>query len=200
MRRAAACLAASALLGGCLRVTSDMADQPRLDPADASPLFADGVATRPPPPGSVAHASGDAAAVSSGRRGLEGPTPDKPPPLSLAQLERGRERYTIYCLPCHGATGAGDGEVVRRGFPRPPSLMYELPTAEGDQRRHDTILHGTGRMNAFADRIGGADAWAIVAYLRALRFSQRAPVAALPADLQQALARLPGEAASGVAR
>jgi mono/diheme cytochrome c family protein len=164
------------LMAGCTRVTNDMADQPRYDPAGSSPAFADRQATRPPVPGTVTHARGDVAAMSSGRAELtEEAAAVAQPPDSEGQRLRGHERYEIYCLPCHGARGAGDGEVVRRGFPAPPPFASAALRAVPDARLYDVILHGSGRMYPFADRVSPADAWAIVAYLRVL---QQAPATA----------------------
>jgi mono/diheme cytochrome c family protein len=95
----------------------------------------------------------------------------EPPTVSIELLERGRERYDIYCAACHGLTGAGDGYVVARGFPQPapfsdPRLM------EADARRLvDAITRGYGSMVSFSDRVEPADRWAITAYIRALQFS-----------------------------
>ncbi|MDY0747714.1 cytochrome c [Paucibacter sp. R3-3] len=166
MKKAALIMATTAALAGCMRVTDDMARQPRHDPGDTSPLFSDGKAERAPPPGSVVHARGDLALVSSGRAGAIDPAAPRPVD-SPALLRRGGERYAIYCLPCHGPAGAGDGEVVKRGFPRPPDLAA-LQGAD-DARLFAAIRQGSGRMAAFADRVSSDDAWAVVAYLRRLQ-------------------------------
>jgi mono/diheme cytochrome c family protein len=170
------------LAAGCTRVSNDMADQPRYDPATSSPAFADQQATRPPVPGTVAHARGDVAAMSSGRAA---PTDEvaaaAQPPDSEGLRLRGHERYEIYCLPCHGARGAGDGEVVRRGFPAPPPFAGAALRATPDAQLYAVILHGSGRMYPFADRVSPADAWAIVAYLRVLQRGSATAGAAPPA-------------------
>jgi mono/diheme cytochrome c family protein len=190
------CGACAVLLAGCERVMRDMYDQPKLGPATASALFRDGLASRPPPPGSVAQAQGDLAVVSSARHGADAVTarlraeaeagiPDRPP---RALLARGADRYAIHCVPCHGAGGDGDGVVVERGFPAPPSLHVERLVAAPDRHLYDVVTGGWGVMPAAAERIAPADRWAIVAYVRALQLSRRAPVAALPPGLQSALA------------
>ena len=204
-RLAAAVGACVLALAGCERVMRDMYEQPKLEPASASALFRDGLASRPPPPGSVARAAGDLAVVSSGRRGdavvaqrLEaeaaGGLPERP---SRALLVRGQERYAIHCLPCHGRGGDGDGMVVLRGFPVPPSLHLPRLLAAPDRHLYDVITHGWGVMPAAAERIEPEDRWAITAYVRALQLSRRAPVADLPPALQAALA---ASAASGATR
>ena len=159
-----------ALLTGCQRVTDDMGRQPRHNPDSMSPAFADQQAARPPVRGSVVHASGDLAQLSSGRLGqvkdVQAPT------VTDALIHRGQQRYTIYCLPCHGSAGEGNGEVVRRGFPAPPPFSAAALREAPDARLHAAIRQGAGVMYPFADRVSEADAWAIVAYLRVL---QRAP-------------------------
>jgi mono/diheme cytochrome c family protein len=166
--RLCAVLLGALLSSGCNRVTHDMADQPRKNPAQTSPLFSDGNASRPPPSGSVVFASGDAAAVSSGRDTRRADRIDAA--AHVPPLQHGRERYTIYCAPCHGASGRGDGEVVRRGFPAPPPLqaLQGLKGSDGDARLDALIAHGIGTMPGFADRVSGADRRAIVADLHTL--------------------------------
>jgi mono/diheme cytochrome c family protein len=97
----------------------------------------------------------------------------QPPPVSLALLARGRQRYNIYCSACHGLTGAGDGIVVARGFPKPrafddPAIMNasakQLVSAIGD---------GYGAMYSFSDRVDPKDRWAIAAYVRALQLADK---------------------------
>jgi len=165
-------LASLCLLAGCERGMHQMYDQPRYERGDEAPLFADGVAARTPPQGSVATTGPEAM--------------PEPPPLTEALLERGRDRYTIYCTPCHGAGGDGDGMVVRRGFPRPPSYHEERLRDADDRHIYDVITHGWGVMYPYADRVSPADRQAIVAYIRALQFSRHAPVDRLePEDLSR---------------
>jgi mono/diheme cytochrome c family protein len=202
-RRMLPLLLATAALCGCERVMRDMVDQPRQNPATASPLFPDRTATRPPPPGAAMHARGDAAATSSGRLGTDAVDADVraaalqqlPAQPGRAMLLRGRERYTIYCVPCHSPLGDGDGRVVRRGFPAPPSYHIERLLQAPDRHFYDVITEGHGVMASYADRVAPADRWAIVAYIRALQLSQHAPVAELPPELQQRVARAEAPAA-----
>jgi mono/diheme cytochrome c family protein len=190
-----ACLLPLAL-AGCERAMHDMYRQPRYDRGEASPLFADGKADRPPPAGSVPMAAGTPAFTSSGRKGGEAVAQwevayasTTPPPVTMALLQRGQERYSIYCLPCHSPLGDGDGPVVRRGFPRPPSYHEDRLRAAPDRHFFDVITHGYGVMHSYADRVPPADRWAIVAYIRALQLSQHAEAARLPPDVR---AKLPG--------
>ena len=100
-----------------------------------------------------------------------------PPPVDAALLARGRERYDIYCSPCHGFGGDGDGMVVRRGFPHPPSF-HEARLLNAPARHFvDVITNGHGVMYSYAARVAPRDRWAIVAYIRALQTSRHATVA-----------------------
>jgi mono/diheme cytochrome c family protein len=103
-----------------------------------------------------------------------------PPAVDAALLQRGRERYDIFCSPCHGLSGSGDGMIVRRGFPAPPS--YHIARLRGAPPQHffDVISNGSGVMYSYAARIEPRDRWAIVAYVRALQQSQNARLADVP--------------------
>lgn len=94
-----------------------------------------------------------------------------PPPVSLALLHRGQERYNIYCAACHGLTGAGDGIVVARGFPRPRPLSDPALAAAPGKHIVDVIGNGFGTMYTFSDRVDPKDRWAIAAYVRALQLA-----------------------------
>jgi len=111
----------------------------------------------------------------------------QPQTISTALIERGHERYDIFCTPCHGITGAGDGMIVQRGFPKPPAFTTDRLMKAKAQLFVDTITHGKGAMYSYADRVSPADRWAIAAYIRALQLSQKPTLAALPADDQAKL-------------
>jgi mono/diheme cytochrome c family protein len=187
-------------LGGCERAMHDMYDQPKDKPLAPSALFANGNSARVPPPGSQPMASGAAADTSSGRRGEVVPAPSPGPalpldaqghslapagagethyanplPTTMALLQRGQQRFDIFCAPCHGRSGTGDGMIVRRGFPAPPSYHTERLRNAPDSHFYQVISDGYGVMYPYADRIAPADRWAIVAYIRALQLSQHAP-------------------------
>lgn len=102
------------------------------------------------------------------------------PTVTLALLERGQERYRIYCTPCHSELGDGKGMIVQRGFPAPPSYHSERLRDAPIQHFYDVITQGYGAMYPFADRVTPADRWAIAAYIRALQLSQNAPLAKGP--------------------
>lgn len=115
----------------------------------------------PPPDGVVAQ--GDLEAAVAARN---------PPPVTPQLLERGRERFGIFCSPCHGLDGGADGIIIARGFPRPPSFHSAKLRAAPAQLFFDTITNGYGAMYSYADRVRPSDRWAIIAYIRALQLSQ----------------------------
>ncbi|MGH6672618.1 MAG: c-type cytochrome [Xanthobacteraceae bacterium] len=113
--------------------------------------------------------------------------PPGPPPVTVALLERGKQRFDIYCAPCHGRFGDGDGMIVQRGFPHPPSYYSNALRNAPNQLFYDVITHGYGVMFPYAQRVDPADRWAIVAYIRALQASASATVADVPPDERSAL-------------
>ncbi len=182
MRRAAFLLAALLVLSGCEKLARNMYEQPRYKPMHASPLFADGTSARSPVPGTVAASGGSFAGTSSGRVGTKVEEEESfleeaksnPLPVTLELLHRGRERFDIYCAPCHSPLGDGDGMVARRGFPHPPSYHQDRLRQAPDRHFYDVISHGYGVMRPYGDRVAPGDRWAIVAYIRALQLSQHA--------------------------
>lgn len=110
-----------------------------------------------------------------------------PPFVTMALLQRGQQRFNIYCAPCHGRTGEGDGMIVQRGFPHPPSYFSDRLVHAPNQLFYDVITHGYGAMYSYANRVAPADRWAIVAYIRALQASMNGEVADVPADRRGAL-------------
>ena len=106
----------------------------------------------------------------------------KPPPLSLALLQRGQQRFRIACTPCHSELGDANGMVVQRGFPAPPSYHTDRLRQAPTQHFYDVITHGYGAMYSFADRVSPQDRWAIAAYIRALQLSQHPPATAVQAS------------------
>ncbi|MCD6679883.1 MAG: cytochrome c [Burkholderiaceae bacterium] len=165
---------ASGLLAGCERAMHEMYDQPKYEPLEPSTLFADGNSSRPQVPGTMVAAKGETAAM---QRGFTDPLPVTP-----ALLARGRERFDIYCAPCHSRAGDGDGMLPRRGFPSPPSYHSERLRNVSDGYLYQVIRDGYGAMYPYGDRIAPHDRWAIVSYIRALQLSQHAAVSALGAD------------------
>ena len=180
-------------LAACERMMQDMYDQPRGKAYRSSELFPDGAASRTPPKGTVVYARGARPGSSSGRLGAEEAqrrvrdetAPTQPYPLNETLLLRGRERFNIYCLPCHSPIGDGDGRVVQRGFPAPPSYHSDRLRNVPDRYLFDVMTEGYGVMAPYADRITPADRWAIVAYVRALQLSQHAELDRLPAHIAE---------------
>lgn len=177
MRRPATLLAL-VLLAACRQ---DMHDQPVYEPLESGPFFADGRASRPPVPGTVARDEGDLERpLQTGREGsafvARGPLPIDP-----TLLARGRERYDVFCAPCHDRVGTGDGMIVQRGYRRPPSLHETRLRDAADGYLFDVVTNGFGVMPRYAAQVPAADRWAIVAYVRALQLAQYAPVADLTA-------------------
>ncbi|HET7360073.1 MAG TPA: cytochrome c [Rhodanobacteraceae bacterium] len=191
-------LALVLVLGGCERAMHDMYQQPKDKPLAPSALFANGNSARRPPAGSVPASGGALADTSSGRHGrMAVASSVAPPPVTAALLARGRQRFDIYCAPCHGRSGDGDGMIVRRGFPAPPSYHTARLRHAPDRHFYQVITHGYGVMYPYADRVAPRDRWAIVAWIRALQLSQYAPVDRLaPQDLKQLALLQPASTAS----
>ena len=171
-------------LAGCQQ---EMANEPRYKPLAASTFFADGRASRDLVPGTMArsHESREGP-LYTGRVGAE-EDPDLPLPLTPELLARGRERYNIYCAPCHDHVGTGHGMIVQRGYPHPPS--FHIPRLRQAPVGHFFVVmtDGFGAMPEYAQLVSLQDRWAITAYIRALQLSQYAPVTALPAEARQRL-------------
>jgi mono/diheme cytochrome c family protein len=159
------------LLLSALASCDDMTHQPRYESYEKSGLFADGKALQAPPDGTVARDDPARAAALANR-----------PAMSVALIERGRDRFEIYCTPCHDASGEGKGTVPARGFPRPPSFHIDRLRKAPSRYFVEVITHGHGVMYSYADRVEPADRWAIAAYIRALQLGRRAPVTALSED------------------
>jgi mono/diheme cytochrome c family protein len=176
----------------------DMHDQPRYEPLEASKFFADGMASRQLPAGTVARGHLDAdVAFATGKDAAGQAIVQLPMPVDRALLERGHQRFDIYCSPCHGRLGDGGGMVPRRGFKKPPSFHEDRLRNSPVGYYYDVMTHGFGVMPSYAPSVPPADRWAIAAYIRALQLSQRAHLADLePAD-QSALAAAATAAAPG---
>jgi len=175
-------LAACAL--GC---RLDMHVQPKYKPDDASGFFQDGRANRPEIPDTVPrdHMRTDEL-LYTGQ--INGVVADQFPfPITRQVLERGRERYNIYCAPCHDYTGSGNGMVVQRGFPAPPSYHIDRLRQAPAGHFFQVMTNGYGAMYSYASRVTPEDRWAITAYIRALQLSQHATPDDVPADQRQTL-------------
>jgi mono/diheme cytochrome c family protein len=116
-----------------------------------------------------------------------GDAPIQVPPVTMALLERGQDRFRIYCTPCHSELGDGHGMIVERGFPPPPSYHIDRLRQAPVQHFYDVITNGYGAMYSFAERVQPADRWAIAAYIRAPQRSQAATLADVSPDQRGAL-------------
>jgi len=176
---AGALVAATLALGGC-GVRLDMHVQPKYTPLRESNFFSDHRSARPLVHGTVAR--GQLKADTYLYTGMVNGKPgtDFPFPVTKQVMERGRSRFNVYCSPCHGRTGDGNGIVVQRGFKAPPS--YHIDRLRNAPVGHffDVISNGFGAMADYSSQIPVKDRWAIIAYIRALQFSQDAKASDLP--------------------
>jgi len=161
----------------------DMHDQPKLETLEKSIFFADGRASRPLIEGTVArgHAVIDTH-LELGKDAAGKPVTTLPFAATKDVITRGHERFDIFCAPCHGRTGEGDGIIVRRGFKQPPSFHIDRLRQSQVGYFYDVIKNGFATMPDYAAQIPVNDRWAIVAYIRALQLSQNAPLSDVPAD------------------
>jgi mono/diheme cytochrome c family protein len=187
-------LASAAFLSGC-GVRFDMQDQPRYKTYKKSEFYSDGLASRHAPDGTVARGflkenkafhtgkidNPDPNAVAQSSTDASGNTimtsfpnmiDEFPLPVTKELVQRGQERFNIYCIVCHGPVGAGDGMIVRRGFVKPPTYHDDRLRNAPVGHFFDVITNGFGRMNGYAASVTAEDRWAIVAYIRALQVSQ----------------------------
>lgn len=160
-------------LAGC---EQDIRHQARVDPLEASEFFADGAASRPKVPGTIAQGR-----LKTDRHLHEGKVAGKPAEtfpfgIAAADLRRGRERYTIFCAACHDGLGTGQGVIVGRGLRAPASFHTPRLRQAPPGYFFDVVTNGFGAMYPYADMIPARDRWRIVAYVRALQLSQDAPV------------------------
>lgn len=183
-----AVIGAVALLGllatGCRQ---DMHNQPKIQSLEANAFFADGQGARPIPTGTVARGQlQEDTAYYQGKDENGQYLTALPAQVELTEelLYRGKERFEIFCTPCHDRSGSGRGMIVRRGFNQPKPLyeqrLLDMPLGYF----YENITQGFGVMSSYARQVPVADRWAIVAYVRALQLSQSARLDALPSELQ----------------
>ena len=181
LRLAAAFAALLAVAPGC----TDMYDQAKYEPYEASPLFTNGASARTLVQGTIPREDPRRLPAVEDRdlllTGLKDGQPSKvtPFPIDREALERGRNRYNIYCTPCHGQLGDGGGVIVKRGFTKPPSYTEARLVDSPIGHFYDVMTNGHGAMYSFAARIAPQDRWKIAAYIRALQLSQ----GAVPSEL-----------------
>jgi len=187
---------AAVTVAGCRQ---DMHDTPRYEVFEANPNFPDGRASRNPPAGTVAR--GQLRADDHFYTGkVDGEfVAEFPFAISQADLERGRERYTAYCTPCHGQTGDGQGMVVQRGLRQAATYHQDRLRDAAPGYFYDVISNGFGAMQGYAEQVPPRDRWLIAAYVRALQLSQNATVDDVPAAERGRLDAAPAAAALAAA-
>jgi mono/diheme cytochrome c family protein len=173
--------ALSLLAAGCSRL--DMQDQPKYRPQRPSEFFADGRSERQPVEGTVARgALEEDTAFYEGKDAAGRDIADFPIAVDKTVILRGQQRYDVYCAPCHGRIGNGLGMIVRRGFKQPPSYHIERLRDAPVGHFYDVISNGYGAMLNYASQVQPRDRWAIIAYIRALQYSENANINDLPAE------------------
>jgi Cytochrome C oxidase, cbb3-type, subunit III len=190
---ACAALVAFALSGCRL----DMHIQPKYLPYEPTSFFGDGRSERQPVPGTVARGQLhlDDLLFTGMENGAE--SNRFPFPITKDDLERGRERFNIYCTPCHDYTGSGDGMIVQRGFPHPPSFHTDRLRAAPVGHFFGVMTNGFGAMYSYADRVDVGDRWRIAAYIRVLQLSRNATIDDVPEADRAKLNEQPAAQAAG---
>ena len=179
----ALCLAAS----GCRQ---DMHNQPRYKPLAESDFYPDGRASRTPPAGTVPRGGLRADRALYTGIGADGAfVREIPVPVARPLLERGRERFNIFCSPCHDQTGGGRGMIVQRGFKQPEPYSAERLRAQPIGYFYDVMTNGFGQMSSYAVQVPPEDRWAIAAWIRVLQVASHAPFQELPAPDREAVER-----------
>jgi mono/diheme cytochrome c family protein len=182
----------------CLLTSScrqKMSNQPRYDPYESSDFFADGMAARPRIAGTVARGDiSDNPFFDTGK--INGQVADGFPfPVTSEVVDRGQQRFNIYCSECHGRVGDGNGMIPSRGYRRPPSFHTEPLRKRVTGHFYDVMTNGFGSMPPYGTMIPPRDRWAIVAYIKALQLSQNATPNDVPADRRAELDHPPAAAA-----
>jgi hypothetical protein len=178
-----ACAAAALFLApGCRYLKQDMANQPKNKALSPSEFFDDGRSERPLVENTVARGS-----IADDELFVPKDSNNFPLPVNREFLERGEERYKIFCTPCHGLQGDGNGMIAMRGMKHPPSFHQDRLRQAPNGDLFDDITNGFGAMYGYSAQIPPRDRWAIIAYVRALQLSRNAKVADLPAELRQKL-------------
>lgn len=178
-------LTVSVLLScGCRQ---DMHDQPKFEPLEQTTFYSDTMSARPGVEGTVARGHlNDDEQLHTGRNGKTLAV-TFPFEVDAAVMARGQDRYNIFCTPCHGGTGEGDGMIVQRGYRRPPSFHDDRLRGAAPGHYFDVITNGFGAMPDYRTQISARDRWAIAAYVRALQYSRRASIDDVPSDQRQRL-------------
>jgi len=181
-RRLARALLAAGLALAAAGCRQNMHNQAKVKTLGESDFFADGVAARPLPAHTIARGFLRDTPFYTGLGPDNRPLAAFPFPVTRAVLERGRERFNIFCSPCHDRTGSGRGMIVQRGYKQPPSYHIDRLRNSPVGYFYNVITEGFGVMPSYASQIPPGDRWAIVAYVRALQLAQNARLADLSPD------------------
>jgi len=188
----------AALLAGCRGQESDqppvhfnpnMDSQPRYDPQAEAKFYEDRRSMRQPVEGTVAKGNHHENEVYATGKNGDTYVAKMPVPITESMLKRGQERFNIYCTPCHSRTGDGNGMVALRAGDalKPTNLLLEYSRKMPDGQLYGAIAYGVRNMSSYAAQVPIEDRWAIVAYVRALQFSQSATVQDVPADKRSSM-------------
>lgn len=185
------CATATLLIVTCAGCRRDMQDQPRFKPLEGSRFFADSRSARPVPAGTIARDElNDTDVFHTGiSNGVF--TAEFPVPITKKLLLRGEQRYNVFCTPCHGFLGDGNGMIAKRGFKWPANLHTDRLRNAPPGYLFQVVSNGYGAMPDYRHQIPPGDRWAILAYVRALQLSRNAKLADVPADARGQLEKNP---------
>lgn len=195
MKRTILVIAIALIAAGCVRempkdepgfrLETNMFRQPRYEAQDASEFFPDGSAMRMPVEGTIARGElHEDVVYYTGITATGDTVAQSPVPTTMTELLRGQERFNIYCSPCHGRTGDGQGMVVKRGLLPPPNFTEDRLLTAPDGHIFNVITNGIRNMPPYKYQIPVADRWAIIAYFRALQRSQHATPNDVPGSVR----------------
>jgi mono/diheme cytochrome c family protein len=171
-----------------VHLNPNMDDQPKYEAMEESQFFLDKSAMRMPVDGTVARGQlNENSAYYAGKSATGRLIKKMPVKLTKQLLQRGQKRYNIYCTPCHGLNGAGQGIVIKKGFLPPTSFHIDRIRDIEDGHIFDVITNGIRNMPSYSYQVPVADRWAIVAYIRALQRSQNATLKDIPEDIKKTL-------------
>lgn len=177
----------------------NMYDQPKVEWEERTPFLPGNVGVQPIPDGTVSRQRGAVDESFYSGIGDQGLISESPIPVSVEFLERGQERYNIYCSPCHNFNGNGLGVIVQKGMVQPSSFHEQRLRDQPIGYFYSAITNGFGRMYSYASRVPPEDRWAISSYIKALQLSQNAQLADVPEEFQNQLEPPASEPASETA-
>ena len=171
-----------------IHLIPDMDDQPKYKAQSSGPIFSDNSAMRTPVPGTIAKGQlQQEDELYTGKYNTGMFVKLSPVNITLPLLQRGQQRYDIYCAPCHSKIGDGQGILIKRGYIPPPSFHSDRIREFNDGYIYDVINNGVRNMPSYGHQIRNMDRWAIVSYVRALQRAQNASLEDIPEQLRQTL-------------